>query len=110
MIGLATRAKKTVSGEVMTEKSVKGGQAYLVIVAIDASENTRKMFRNMCTYYHVPLYRYGTKEALGHSIGKESRASIAIEDKNFADAIRKNLASAGIVEEEAVQNKKTDME
>lgn len=108
MIGLATRARKTVSGEFMTEKSVKGGQTYLVIVAADASDNTKKMFRNMCTYYKVPLYIYGTKELLGHGMGKESRASLAVIDKNFADAIIKNLVVAGIVEEKVVQSRKTD--
>ena len=102
MIGLATRARKIASGEFMTEKSVKGGQAYLVIVAADASDNTRKMFRNMCTYYKVPLYIYGTKELLGHGMGKEKRASLAGTDENFADAVRKNLIAAGIVEEQAV--------
>lgn len=108
MIGLATRARKTVSGEFMTEKSVKGGQTYLMIVAADASDNTKKMFRNMCTYYKVPLYIYGTKELLGHGMGKESRASLAVIDKNFADAIIKNLVVAGIVEEKVVQSRKTD--
>ncbi len=102
MIGLATRARKIASGEFMTEKSVKGGQAYLVIVAADASDNTREMFRNMCTYYKVPLYIYGTKELLGHGMGKEKRASLAITDKSFADAVVKNLVEAGIVEGQTV--------
>lgn len=106
MIGLATRAGKIASGEFMTERSVKGNQAYLVIVAADASDNTRKMFRNMCTYYKVPLYIYGTKEMLGSGMGKESRASLAVIDKSFAVAITKNLVTAGIVQEQAVQSKK----
>ena len=46
LVGLATRAGKTVSGEFSTEKSVKSGKGYLVLVAGDASENTRKKFRN----------------------------------------------------------------
>ena len=44
LIGLATKAGKTVSGEFSTEKTGKG---LLVIVAEDASENTKKKFRNM---------------------------------------------------------------
>ena len=56
LIGLATKAGKTVSGEFSTEKSVKTGKGYLAIVAGDSSENTKKKFRNMCTYYEVPLY------------------------------------------------------
>ena len=49
MIGLATRARKVVSGEFSTEKSVKSGRSHLVIVSEEASENTKKMFTNMCT-------------------------------------------------------------
>ena len=56
LIGLATKAGKTVSGEFSTEKSVKTGKGFLALVADDASENTKKKFRNMCTYYEVPLY------------------------------------------------------
>ena len=44
MIGLATKAGKTVSGEFSTEKAVKTGKAWLVIVSEEASDNTRKMF------------------------------------------------------------------
>ena len=48
LIGLAMKAGKIVSGEFMTEKSVKTGKAELVLVAADASDNTRKKFQNMC--------------------------------------------------------------
>ena len=80
MISLATKAGKTVSGEFCTEKEVKTGRAALVIVAGDASENTKKKFRNMCDYYHVPIYFYEDKDTLGHAMGKEFRASLAVLD------------------------------
>ena len=50
LVGLATRAGKTVSGEFSTEKSVKTGKSFLVLVAEDASENTRKKFRDMLDF------------------------------------------------------------
>ena len=56
LVGLATRAGKTASGEFCTEKEVKTGSAALVIVAGDASENTKKKFRDMCEFYEVPIY------------------------------------------------------
>ena len=40
LVGLATKAGKTVSGEFSTEKAVKTGTAYLVIVSVEASDNT----------------------------------------------------------------------
>lgn len=91
MIGMATKAGKIVCGEFMTEKAVKEQKAVLVIVAADASENTKKMFESMCTYYKVPLYIFGSKEELGHSMGKEIRASLAILDTGFGNAIEKRL-------------------
>ena len=43
MIGLAQKAGKVASGEFSTEKAVKTGKAYTVIVADDSSDNTKKM-------------------------------------------------------------------
>ncbi len=91
LIGLATKAGKTVSGEFSTEKSVKTGKGFLVVVAEDASENTKKKFRNMCEYYEVPVYFLSDKEGLGKAMGKEFRASLAIQDANFAAAVVKEL-------------------
>ena len=50
-LGLATRAGKVQSGEFSTEKSVKSGKAALVLVAGDASDNTKKKFTNKKTAY-----------------------------------------------------------
>ena len=93
MIGLATRAGKTKSGEFSTEKSVKTGRAFLVVIAGDASDNTKKKFRDMCTFYKVPIYCYSDKNDLGKAMGKEFRASLAVEDENFAKAILKEIES-----------------
>ena len=91
LIGLATKAGRTVSGEFSTEKEVKTGRAALVIVAGDASENTKKKFRDMCEFYEVPIYFYKDKDTLGHAMGKEFRASLAILDEGFAKEIMKQM-------------------
>ncbi len=44
MLGIAAKAGSVASGEFSTEKAVKEGRAWLVIVASDASENTQKIF------------------------------------------------------------------
>ena len=69
LISLATKAGKTASGEFCTEKEVKSGKAELVIVADDASDNTKQKFKNMCEFYEVPIYFYGDKDTLGHAMG-----------------------------------------
>ncbi len=89
MLGLATRARKAVSGEFSTEKAIQKFTACLVIVAEDASENTKKKFRDKCEFYEVEFHIYGTREQLGNAMGKEARASLAITDQGFADTLHK---------------------
>lgn len=91
MLSIAAKSGSIASGEFSTEKAVKEGKAYLVIVASDASENTQKMFSNMTEFYEVPMYLYGDKETLGHFIGKEFRASLAVTNEGLARSIEKNL-------------------
>ena len=91
LLGLATKAGKVASGEFSTEKSVKTGKGFLVLVADDASQNTKKKFQNMCDFYEVPIYFIANKEELGRFCGKEFRASLAVQDENFAKAMLKEL-------------------
>ncbi len=90
-LGLAQKAGKIASGEFATEKAVKSGLAYLVIVAEDASDNTRKKMTNMTTFYKVPLHTIGTKEQLGQCIGKEYRSMLAVLDAGFAKSLEKQI-------------------
>ena len=84
LLSLAAKAGRVKSGEFMTETSIRDGSAFLVIVASDASENTRKQFRNSCKYYNVPFRIYSDKVSLGHCIGKEFRASLAVTGEGLA--------------------------
>ena len=95
LVSLATKAGKTASGEFCTEKEVKTGMAELVIVAEDASANTKKKFKNMCDFYEVPIYFYGDKDTLGHAMGKEFWATLAVTDAEFAKGIKKHLETEG---------------
>lgn len=90
-LGLAAKAGKIASGEFMTEKAVKEGRAFLVIAAEDASDNTKKHFRDMCLYRNIPFRTFGTKETLGGCIGKDFRASLAVTEEGFAKSIVNKL-------------------
>ena len=91
LLGLAIKSGNLVSGEFMTEKAVKGRKAHLVIVSEEASDNTKKKFSNMCSFYEVPLYFYETMEELGHCIGKTFRASLAVTSEGLAKSIISKL-------------------
>ncbi len=98
LLSLATKARQTTGGEMLVEKAVKDGKASLVIVSAEASENTKKKFRNMCIYYHVPIYTYGTKEELGKYTGKEFRATVAVLGKDFYDSFIKIFTDMEVTE------------
>ena len=76
LLGLAEKAGKVRSGEFSTEKAVKSGKAGLV-----------------CTYYKVPYFEFGSKEELGHILGKQMRASLAVIDENFSNALLKHFTA-----------------
>lgn len=91
LLSLMQRAGKLQSGEFQTEEAVKSGKAFCVIVAEDASDNTKKHFNDKCTFYKVPTVIFGTKEELGHAIGKEERSSVAIIDEGFYKSFQKKM-------------------
>ena len=94
MLGIAAKAGGVVSGGYQTEHAVKAGGAYLVIVAEDASENTKKKFRNMCEFYKIKMVCYSDGENLGSAIGKEYRICLALTDEGLAKAVQTRLLQA----------------
>ncbi len=91
LLGIAMKGRKVVSGEHQTLEAVKKGSAMLVIVSEDASDNTKKLFSDKCSFYKVPVFRYGTKAELGRAIGKEMRSSVCVCDAGLADAVISQL-------------------
>ena len=90
-LGLAAKAGRVASGEFQTENAVRKGRAKVVLIAADASENTKKKFQNMCSFYKIPVFIITDKETLGHRIGREMRTSAAITDENLAAAFIKTM-------------------
>ena len=84
LLGLCKRAGKLSAGEVAAEQAVRKKTACLLILAEDASANTKKKFRNSAAYYHLPLAEIGKKEELGRAIGADTRAILAVTEAGFA--------------------------
>lgn len=88
ILGLATRARMTITGEGMTVNEVRNGNAKLVLVAEDASENTSKKLHDKCSHYKVDIQTFGTRFEIGHAVGKEERVVMAITDAGFAKKLK----------------------
>lgn len=83
-IGLATKAGRLFSGEDTCERKLRSGKVELLILAVDASANTKDKFTGICASKGVNLRIFGVKELLGRRIGKDVRSVLAITDKQFA--------------------------
>ena len=92
LMGLAKKAGKLKGGEYCVETELKKGRAKLVIVAGDASDNTRKGYSDMCSFRKVPLAFYSNKEDMGRCIGSNERAAVVIIDEGFANAVMKEFS------------------
>lgn len=91
MLSIATKAGKVVSGGFMVENAIQQGTAYLVIIAEDASGNTRKKFIDKCTYYDVPYRICADSESLGKTIGKQDRKVVAVTNEGLAVSVLNKL-------------------
>ncbi|MBE6637462.1 MAG: hypothetical protein E7618_06635 [Ruminococcaceae bacterium] len=102
MVGFAMRAGKLVCGvdhicdEIRRHGYPDDGEANLptpkgvVLLASDASDNTKKRIVNACTYYRVECIRTTiTSEELADRVGKAATAACATFDRGFADGMRK---------------------
>jgi len=94
LLSIAMKGRNIASGEYQTMEAIKTGTAWVVLVATDASDNTKKLFTDKCSFYEVPVFQYGTKESLGRAIGKDFRSNIAVCDEGLSKAVMKAILAA----------------
>lgn len=87
LLGLASRARKVLTGDTLL-KSIKQKKVEIVLIANDASDNTKKKFMDKCHYYHIPYYLFSNVDHLSIAIGKDNRVCVGICDKGFAMKIK----------------------
>jgi len=89
LLGFAARARKLICGTDLCRDAVRCGRLPLVLVASDASENTRKRIQDACKYYETDLCEVSIPiSVLSKQIGKTaSIAVIGVTDMNFVNGI-----------------------
>ncbi len=91
MLSLCQKAGALVSGEFAVMEAIKKEKACLVLLAKDASANTKKRFYDKAGYRGIPVIEVGSRTELGRAIGKGERTSAAVMEKGFAESIRKKM-------------------
>ena len=92
--GLAARARRIVIGTELLCDGLRSGQVCFVLLASDASENTKKRVTDKSAYYGVPLCCLRADCAtLARVFGKKngSIAAVGITDGGIVRAMRKYL-------------------
>ena len=84
LLSLCTKAGMLLTGEETAEKLLKRGDVHLVIIPVDASDNTKKKFVNKCFFYQKPVRIFGEKAALSKCVGKRNRTVYVVTDSGFA--------------------------
>ena len=86
MLGLCMKAGKIAYGSDMCEEKIKYKKISMLIVAEDASENTKERFKKLCKD-KIQFVIFGSIEDLSKCIGKENKAVIGIQDAGFGNKI-----------------------
>ena len=86
-LGLAKRSGNLIEGYSKCDEQRNRPSFYLVILSDDASNSTKKKFRNHCAEKGIPLIEGFSKEQLGNPIGREELKVLAEVDKNMAEKL-----------------------
>ncbi|MBP5153489.1 MAG: ribosomal L7Ae/L30e/S12e/Gadd45 family protein [Lachnospiraceae bacterium] len=97
MLGIARKAGKVESGAFAAEKAVRSGKAHLLILAENASDNTKKHFHDLCVRFGVPLAAAGSDSDLGRALGQESRMVACVTDEGLAAAVSRLYAEQNVI-------------
>lgn len=88
-LGLSKKSGQLVCGAGKCESTIKGGTAAVVLIAADASTNTKKHFADMAEYRSIPCACI-TGATLESAIGSDVK-TVCITGKSFADAVIKEI-------------------
>ncbi len=91
LIAIANKAGFLFSGEYKCLEKIKTGEAKLIVVAEDAGKNCKKKFSNKSNYYKLDYLEVGTKQDLGHIVGKKEKAVVVITDEGLKNEVLRKV-------------------
>lgn len=86
-LGLAKRAGNVIEGYSKCDEERNRKSIFLFIISTDASNSTKKKFKNHCLTKNIIFIEDFSKEELGSSIGREEVKILAVTDKNMANKL-----------------------
>ena len=87
-LGFAAKAGKIASGEFAVNKAVVSRKAYLIVVDSQASERTKKRWKDASAFYDVKYVEFDDASSI---TGRRAKVVFAITGKEFSDMILNEL-------------------
>ncbi len=91
LLGLAARAGAILPGTERVREAARAGDARLVLVAGDASANTRDKLIPLLEARRVPYALACDRARLGEAVGRAPLGAVAVLDPSLAGRIRELL-------------------
>ncbi|MBR4529520.1 MAG: ribosomal L7Ae/L30e/S12e/Gadd45 family protein [Lachnospiraceae bacterium] len=93
LLSLCRKAGRVKSGELPVDEAIRAGKVKLLLIARDASPQSKKKMSDHCDHRRIPWIEFGEMERLGQAMGVSKRSGAAVTDAGFAEAIRKRLTA-----------------
>jgi ribosomal protein L7Ae-like RNA K-turn-binding protein len=94
MLGLAARAGSVVPGTAQVRQMARAGRVRFVIVAADASANSREKLLPLLAARRIPFAVASDREALGQAVGRGPLSAVGITDGALAARVAELLGGA----------------
>ena len=91
MLGIAKKGGNLSIGFDAACIDIKNNKSFLVIIAVDASDKTKKNIQFFCEKYKVKYIECGEKDILGKSLGRKVVSVLSVNDKNIASYLENNI-------------------
>lgn len=95
LAGLGVRARTAVVGVQQVRRAAARGRLKLVLVAADASRNSRDKVLPLLNARGVPILEVSSAYALGATTGRVSTAAVGVLDASLARGIREAVGTDG---------------
>lgn len=97
LLGLATRAGKTVFGTEACMSAIEKRKVKLILLASDASERTKTNFKEICNKNNIEVSEMLKMESLSKAIGKTDKVVVGIVDANFSKEMLKIINGGEVI-------------
>ncbi len=90
-LGIAKRSGNILCGTDTVVKSLSNGKIKLILVASDASANTKDKIIKKAFYYHIQVMDTISSDDLSRAVGKENLMVMALVDEGLTKAFLKEV-------------------